>query len=71
MARPMRPRRHSFERAMDTHDHVLCSQPTNDLKRNIYCVLGLPIDALDMLTILRQIDVAATDRTLFLSQLPI
>jgi len=56
---------------MDTHDHVLCSQPTNDLKRNIYCVLGLPIDALDMLTILRRIDVAATDRTLFLSQLPI
>ena len=47
---------------METHDFpVLASDvPANDLARNVYCVLGLPIDALDMPMILRRIDAAAS-----------
>ena len=40
------------------------------LTRNVYCVLGLPIDALDMPTILRRIDAAAASRTAFLISTP-
>src|SRR5262249_23627212 len=40
----------------------------DDLEREVYCVLGLPIDALDMQTALRYIDAAAANRTpLFIS----
>ena len=57
---------------METHDFpVLASDvPANDLARNVYCVLGLPIDALDMPTILRRIDAAAASRTPFLISTP-
>lgn len=57
---------------METHDiPVLASgAPNNDLDRNVYCVLGLPIDALDMPTILRRIDAAAASRTPFLISTP-
>ena len=57
---------------METHDFpVLASDvPANDLARNVYCVLGLPIDALDMSTILRRIDAAAASRTPFLISTP-
>ena len=44
--------------------------PANDLARNVYCVLGLPIDAIDMPTILRRIDAAAASRTPFLISTP-
>src|SRR5262249_24439378 len=50
---------------------VLASDvPANDLARNVYCVLGLLIDALDMPTILRRIDAAATNRTAYLISTP-
>jgi N-acetylglucosaminyldiphosphoundecaprenol N-acetyl-beta-D-mannosaminyltransferase len=57
---------------METHDFpVLASDvPANDLARNVYCVLGLPIDALDMSMILRRIDAAAARRSPFLISTP-
>jgi len=45
--------------AADSH---LFSALPKDLERNVFCILGLPIDALDMPAILRQIDAAATSR---------
>jgi N-acetylglucosaminyldiphosphoundecaprenol N-acetyl-beta-D-mannosaminyltransferase len=47
-----------------------CPASADDLARNVYCVLGLPIDALDMPTILRRIDAAAVSRTPFLISTP-
>ena len=58
---------------METHDFpVLASDRpcVNDLARNVYCVLGLPIDALDMPMILRRIDAAAARRSPFLISTP-
>jgi N-acetylglucosaminyldiphosphoundecaprenol N-acetyl-beta-D-mannosaminyltransferase len=42
----------------------------DDLARNVYCVLGLPIDAVDMPAILRRVEVAAASRTPFLISTP-
>ena len=42
----------------------------DELERNVYCVLGLPIDALDMPTILRHIEAAAASHTPFLISTP-
>jgi len=44
--------------------------PADDLARNVHCILGLPIDALDMPTILRRIEAAAASRTPFLISTP-
>ena len=41
-----------------------------DLARSVYCVLGLPIDAIDMPTVLRQIDSAAVEQIRFLISTP-
>ena len=49
---------------------MLTDATTSDLERNVYCVLGLPIDALDMPSILRRIDAAAASRTPFLISTP-
>ena len=40
--------------------------PADDLARNVYCVLGMPIDAIDMATVLRRIEAAAISRAPFL-----
>ena len=37
----------------------------DDLSREVYCVLGLPIDVVDMQTVLRSIDSAVARRTPF------
>jgi N-acetylglucosaminyldiphosphoundecaprenol N-acetyl-beta-D-mannosaminyltransferase len=42
----------------------------DDLARNVYCVLGVPIDALDMAAILRRIEAAAASRAPFLISTP-
>jgi len=59
---------------METYDcPVLVSDaPGNDIARNVYCIFGLPIDALDMPAVLDRIEAAAAGRTPFLlSQPPI
>jgi N-acetylglucosaminyldiphosphoundecaprenol N-acetyl-beta-D-mannosaminyltransferase len=37
----------------------------DDLSRNVYCILGIPLDAVEMSTVLRSIEVAALNRTRF------
>src|SRR5262245_13447214 len=42
--------------------------PLYDLRRNVYCVLGIPVDAIEMVDILRRIERAAEARyPLFIS----
>ena len=43
---------------------------SDDLSRNVYCVLGVPIDAVDMPGLLRTVHNAARDRTPFLVSTP-
>lgn len=42
----------------------------DDLSREVYCVLGIPIDATDMASILRRIETAATSRLPLLISTP-
>jgi len=43
---------------------------SDNLARNLYCVLGLPIDALEMPSVLQRIDAAAASRVAFLISTP-
>ena len=42
----------------------------DDLSRNVYCVLGIPIDAIDMSALLRAVENAATEKSAFLVSTP-
>jgi N-acetylglucosaminyldiphosphoundecaprenol N-acetyl-beta-D-mannosaminyltransferase len=42
----------------------------DDLSRPVYCVLGMPIDAVDMSTVLHRIERAAAERSTFLISTP-
>jgi N-acetylglucosaminyldiphosphoundecaprenol N-acetyl-beta-D-mannosaminyltransferase len=50
--------------------HLLASASANGLARNVYCILGLPIDAIEMPAILGQIEAAASNRARFLISTP-
>src|SRR5262245_11078841 len=41
-----------------------------DFGRDVYCVLGMPIDAIDMATVLHRIEAAAASRAPFLISTP-
>jgi N-acetylglucosaminyldiphosphoundecaprenol N-acetyl-beta-D-mannosaminyltransferase len=71
-ARPGRSRRLILSTAMEAHDFAVPDKNArlNDLERNIYCIFGLAIDALDMPSILRRIDAAAAGRSPFLISTP-
>src|SRR3974377_2383294 len=56
--------------AIEDSTVVDCDAPASDLERDVYCVLGLPIDALNMQTILRRIDAAATSRAAYFISTP-
>jgi N-acetylglucosaminyldiphosphoundecaprenol N-acetyl-beta-D-mannosaminyltransferase len=42
----------------------------SDLTRSVYCVLGMPIDAIDMATVVNRIEAAAANRAVFLISTP-
>jgi N-acetylglucosaminyldiphosphoundecaprenol N-acetyl-beta-D-mannosaminyltransferase len=42
----------------------------DDLSREVYCILGMPIDAIEMPAVLRSIDAAATNESPFLISTP-
>jgi N-acetylglucosaminyldiphosphoundecaprenol N-acetyl-beta-D-mannosaminyltransferase len=49
-------------------DSVIAEAAEDDLSREVYCILGMPIDVVDMPNVLRRIDfAAATSSRLFLS----
>jgi N-acetylglucosaminyldiphosphoundecaprenol N-acetyl-beta-D-mannosaminyltransferase len=58
--------------AAEAHDPsaVASAAQADDLSRNVYCVLGMPIDAIDMATVLRRIEAAAERRAPFLISTP-
>jgi N-acetylglucosaminyldiphosphoundecaprenol N-acetyl-beta-D-mannosaminyltransferase len=44
------------------------AQPQSNLRRSVYCILGVPIDAVNMAAVVRRVDIAAANRSpLFLS----
>jgi N-acetylglucosaminyldiphosphoundecaprenol N-acetyl-beta-D-mannosaminyltransferase len=46
------------------------SVPEDDLSRNVYCVLGMPVDATEMPSVLRDIRTAAVSKAAFLISTP-
>jgi N-acetylglucosaminyldiphosphoundecaprenol N-acetyl-beta-D-mannosaminyltransferase len=46
------------------------TSPQFDLTRPVYCVLGLPVDAVDMAAVVERIDAAAADHTTLLVSTP-
>ena len=44
--------------------------PQSDLTRSVYCILGMPIDAVNMATVVRRIETAAANRAVFLISTP-
>jgi N-acetylglucosaminyldiphosphoundecaprenol N-acetyl-beta-D-mannosaminyltransferase len=59
--------------APEAHDPsrtVSAADRADDLSRNVYCVLGMPIDAIHMATVLDRIEAAAAGRVPFLISTP-
>jgi N-acetylglucosaminyldiphosphoundecaprenol N-acetyl-beta-D-mannosaminyltransferase len=54
------------ESVVDASERLL----PDDFAREVYCVVGLPIDAIDMETVVRRIDAAAADRIPFFLSTP-
>jgi N-acetylglucosaminyldiphosphoundecaprenol N-acetyl-beta-D-mannosaminyltransferase len=48
----------------------MLSASQSDLARTVYCVLGMPIDAIDMAMAIKRIEAAASSRTVFLISTP-
>jgi N-acetylglucosaminyldiphosphoundecaprenol N-acetyl-beta-D-mannosaminyltransferase len=46
------------------------ASPQSDLTRSVYCVLGMPIDAINMPAIVKRIEAAAASRAVFLVSTP-
>jgi N-acetylglucosaminyldiphosphoundecaprenol N-acetyl-beta-D-mannosaminyltransferase len=44
--------------------------PQTDLTRSVYCVLGMPIDAINLPTVVKKIEAAATNRAVLLISTP-
>ncbi len=65
-----------YEGADVTASDPVCSQAftgaasQSNLTRPVYCILGMPIDALDMATVLQRVEAAAANRTGFLISTP-
>ena len=59
-----------------TAEMPACSPPRSDraahatLTRSVYCVLGLPIDAIDLTTVVQRIEAAAANRATYLISTP-
>jgi N-acetylglucosaminyldiphosphoundecaprenol N-acetyl-beta-D-mannosaminyltransferase len=53
-----------------THGPTVESVAWSDLSRPVYCVLGMPIDAINMAAVVQRMEAAAADRTAFLISTP-
>jgi N-acetylglucosaminyldiphosphoundecaprenol N-acetyl-beta-D-mannosaminyltransferase len=51
-------------------DTVVDRAMSDDLSREVYCILGMPIDAVEMLSVVRRIEMAATSKTPFFISTP-
>jgi N-acetylglucosaminyldiphosphoundecaprenol N-acetyl-beta-D-mannosaminyltransferase len=48
----------------------ICAPHWDDLARKVYCLLGIPVDAIDMPTLLHAVEGAAANKTPFLVSTP-
>jgi N-acetylglucosaminyldiphosphoundecaprenol N-acetyl-beta-D-mannosaminyltransferase len=51
-------------------DAVVHGAMSDDLSREVHCILGMPVDALEMLAVVRRIEAAATSKTPFFISTP-
>jgi N-acetylglucosaminyldiphosphoundecaprenol N-acetyl-beta-D-mannosaminyltransferase len=58
------------EREMLRDPTIAASAPQSDLTRSVYCILGMPIDAIDLATVIERIEAAATNRSVLLISTP-
>jgi N-acetylglucosaminyldiphosphoundecaprenol N-acetyl-beta-D-mannosaminyltransferase len=58
---------HTSENELDTLVEV---EPPSDLLRSVYCILGMPIDAINIETIVRRVEAAAAKRASYLISTP-
>src|SRR5690348_8636723 len=47
-----------------------CEGPIDDLSREVYCILGIPVDAIEMPAVLKRIEAAANRPAPFLISTP-
>ena len=66
----MGPIRFSEDARIDRSSATSCASRWDDLEREVYCVLGIPIDAIDMLYLVHAIENAAAHKTPFLISTP-
>jgi N-acetylglucosaminyldiphosphoundecaprenol N-acetyl-beta-D-mannosaminyltransferase len=65
--RPLVPNKGAVQKAADDVMRTNCS---DDLSREVYCILGIPVDAIDMQSVVRRIESAAANKTTFLVTTP-
>jgi N-acetylglucosaminyldiphosphoundecaprenol N-acetyl-beta-D-mannosaminyltransferase len=71
-----RPRPQALFEGADAAEDPDCSAPLADattqpaLARSVYCVLGIPIDAVNLATVVQRVETAAATRTVFLISTP-
>jgi N-acetylglucosaminyldiphosphoundecaprenol N-acetyl-beta-D-mannosaminyltransferase len=51
-------------------DPVVDAAMSDDLSREVYCILGMPVDAIEMLSVVRRIEAAAISKTPFFVSTP-
>jgi N-acetylglucosaminyldiphosphoundecaprenol N-acetyl-beta-D-mannosaminyltransferase len=51
-------------------DAVVDGAMSDDLSREVYCILGMPIDAVEMLSVVRRVEAAAASKTPFFISTP-
>jgi N-acetylglucosaminyldiphosphoundecaprenol N-acetyl-beta-D-mannosaminyltransferase len=66
----MRATRFSEDVKVDLLSSSTCAAGWDDLSRKVYCVLGIPVDAIDMPALLHAVESAAADTAPFLISTP-
>jgi N-acetylglucosaminyldiphosphoundecaprenol N-acetyl-beta-D-mannosaminyltransferase len=72
---PTRPHLDAFYEGADAIDPACSPKFTvaaaqSDLTRSVYCVLGMPIDAINLAAVIKRIEAAAANRSVFLISTP-
>jgi N-acetylglucosaminyldiphosphoundecaprenol N-acetyl-beta-D-mannosaminyltransferase len=65
-----RPSPRSVNNSQGGADAVVDRVMPDDLSREVYCILGMPIDAVEMLSVVRSVEAAAASKTPFFISTP-
>src|SRR5215510_2360095 len=66
----LRQRDAAPDRSDADHSTAVLSAPASELSREVYCLQGIPVDAIDMTEVVRRIETAAATRSPFLISTP-